>query len=124
MMKKEQKLKGVFSAAAAVFVCLWLVCPGISCAGPAKSSVTPHVGSKAKRAPLKQKGSVEKVDPGARKVIIDGVMYYLSEQLVVKNKKGDVLPDYKLSYLSWSHRIEFLSSNYLISEITILKNAS
>jgi hypothetical protein len=74
--------------------------------------------------PIKATGHVKSVSVKDRLLNIDGEIYNLSDNLVIKNKKGRVMEGFVLEYFITVDLIEYIRIDKTINEIKIMRHTS
>ena len=78
----------------------------------------------AANQPLKATGHVAGISVAERKINIDGVVYDLARDLVVRDDRGAIMEGYLLKHLSYADEVEFIRLKNVVKEIKVLKLTS
>jgi hypothetical protein len=111
---KHHALSRLAWALAPLLLILSLLCPRAACAAEASAS----------SQPVTTIGQVQGISEPDRKLTIDGTVYDLAPDLVVKNAIGNLIGDYQLHYFTWAHTVEFTRMKNVIKVIRIIEHTS
>ena len=112
-LEQHAHLRLVWTLASFLLI-LSLFCPRAACAAEASAS----------NQPVTTIGQVQGISEPERKLTIDGTVYDLAPDLVVKNAIGNLIGDYQLHYFTWAHTVEFTRVKNVIKVIRIIEHTS